>query len=318
MALTLQEAAKYSTDTLQRGVIETFARTSAVLELLPFMEIAGNAYRYNQEEALPGIAFRGVNEGYTESTGVINPQSEGLVILGGDSDVDRFLVQTRGNLQDIRAIQTEMKAKALALEFTRAFFKGDTAVDSKAFDGLEKRIRGSQLIYADGAGQAGVAFTKGNTEGKSPDDVTFLEKLDELIDAVEGEPDVLFMSKAMRRKVKGILQRSEHYVENGADAFGRPVMTYAGIPIRVIETDVEGNEILGFNETVGADTDTGSIYAVRFGAEQYVAGLRNGGVNVRDLGEIDEKPVYRTRIEFYCGLAVFHPKAVARLAGIKK
>lgn len=313
MALTLQEAAKYSTDTLQRGVIETFARTSAVLELLPFMDIAGNAYRYNQEESLPGIAFRGVNEGYTESTGVINPQSEGLVILGGDSDVDRFLVQTRGNLQDIRAIQTEMKAKALALEFTRAFFKGDTAVDSKAFDGLEKRITGSQLIYADGAGQAGVSFTKDKAG-----DTAFLEKLDELIDAVEGDPDVLFMSKAMRRKVKGVLQRSEHYIENGSDAFGRPVMTYAGIPIRVIENDVEGKEILGFNEKVGADEDTGSIYAVRFGAEQYVAGLRNGDVNVRDLGEIDEKPVFRTRIEFYCGLAVFHPKAVARLAGIKK
>jgi len=313
MALTLQEAAKYSTDTLQRGVIETFARNSAVLELLPFMDIAGNAYRYNQEGTLPGIAFRGVNEGYTESTGVINPQSEGLVILGGDSDVDRFLVQTRGNLQDIRAIQTEMKAKALALEFTRAFFKGDTGTNANTFDGLEKRITGSQLIYADGAGQAGVAFTK-DTAG----DTAFLEKLDELIDAVEGEPDVLFMSKAMRRKVKGVLQRSEHYIENGSDAFGRPVMTYAGIPIRVIGNDAEGKEILGFDEVVGTDEDTGSIYAVRFGAEQYVAGLRNGDVNVRDLGEIDEKPVFRTRIEFYCGLAVFHPKAVARLAGIKK
>ena len=42
MALTLTEVAKLSTDVLQRGVIETFARNSAVLELLPFMEIAGN------------------------------------------------------------------------------------------------------------------------------------------------------------------------------------------------------------------------------------------------------------------------------------
>jgi hypothetical protein len=312
MALTLQEASKYSTDVLQRGVIEVFARNSAVLELLPFMEIAGNAYKYNLEGALPGIAFRGVNEGYVESTGVINPQSEGLVIMGGDSDVDKFLVATRGNVQNLRAIQTEMKSKALALEFTRNFFKGDTAVDAKGFDGLEKRVSGDQLIYADGAGTAGQVFAKDKAG-----DTAFLEKLDELIDAVEGEPDVLFMSKAMRRKVKGVLQRSEHYIESGEDSFGRPVTTYAGIPIRVIETDGEGKDVLGFDETVGTDNDTGSIYAVKFGAEQYVSGLRNGNVNVRDLGEIDEKPVLRTRIEFYCGMAVFHPRAVARLAGIK-
>lgn len=313
MALTLQEASKLSNDTLQRGVIETFSRNSAVLELLPFMEIAGNSYKYNLEEALPGIAFRGVGDAYVESTGLINQQSEGLVILGGDADVDRFLVQTRGNIQNIRAIQTEMKAKSLALEFTKTFFKGDVADNAKAFDGLEKRITGSQLIYADGSGTAGKVFTK-----DPAGDVAFLEKLDELIDAVEGEPDVLFMNKAMRRKVKGILQRSEHYIESGEDSFGRPVMTYAGIPIRVIETDVQGNDVLGFDETVGTDNDTGSIYAVRFGAEQWVSGLRNGSVNVRDLGEIDEKPVFRTRIEFYCGMAVFHPRAVARLAGIKK
>lgn len=301
MALTLIEAAKYSNDVLQRGVIETFARNSAVLELLPFMEIAGNSYKYNQEATLPGIAFRGVNEGYTESAGVVNQLSEGLYIMGGDVDVDKFLVQTRGNLQDLRAIQTSMKAKALSLEFTRSFFKGDAALDPNQFDGLQKRLTGSQVIEASANGAP-----------------LTLPMLDELIDGVEGEPDVLLCSKAMRREVKKILQGSQHYIENGSDSFGRPVSTYAGIPIRVIETDGAGQEILGFNEVQGTASNTASIYAVKFGGEQYVSGLRNGAVNVRDLGEIDAKPVFRTRIEFYCGMAVFHPRAAARLKGIKK
>jgi hypothetical protein len=301
MALTLLEAEKYSTDVLRRGVIETFARNSAVFELLPFMEISGNSYKYNQEQTLPDIAFRGVNEGYVESAGVINQLSEGLTILGGDVDVDRFLAQTRGNINDLRAIQTEMKSKALALEWTKTFFKGDSATNANQFDGLEKRLAGKQVIEA---GTNGGALT--------------LTMLDELIDAVEGEPDVLFMSKAMRREVKKLLQASQHYVESGEDSFGRPVATYGGIPIRVIETDGAGNEILGFNETVGTSSITASIYAVKFGADQYVSGLRNGSVNVRDLGEIDAKPVFRTRIEFYSGLAVFHPRAAARLKGVIK
>lgn len=294
MALTLVEAGKLSTDVLQKGVIETFARTSSILEMMPFMEIAGNAYAYNLEETLPGIAFRDVNEAYAESTGVINQKTETLKIAGGDVDVDRFIVQTRSNVNDVRAIHTEMKAKALALAITNEIFNGDVATNAKGFDGLKKRITGNQLI-------------EGNGE-------LTLMMLDELIDAVEGEPDALFMSKAMRRKVKAVIQAHGGYMESAYDAFGRPVITYGGIPLRTIETDEAGKEILGFNEA----ENTASIYAVKFGAEQYVSGLQNGGMNVRDLGELHEKPVYRTRIEWYPGMAVFHPKACARLSGITK
>ncbi|AUM66380.1 phage major capsid protein [Brevibacillus laterosporus] len=301
MSLTLLEASKLSQDTLQRGVIETFARTSSILELLPFMEIAGNAYAYNQEGALPGIGFRDVNEGYNESTGIINPASEKLYIAGGDVDVDRFIVQTRSNINDVRAIHTEMKAKALSLAITNQFFNGDQAVDAKGFDGLKKRLSGGQVISA---GENGANLTQ--------------DMIDELIDAVEGDPSALFVSKAMRREFNKLLRESTHYIENGADAFGRPVSTYYGIPIRTVETDQSGNEILGFNETVGTAKDTGSVYAVRFGPEQYVSGLQNGGVSVRDLGELDSKPVFRTRIEWYAGMAVFHPRAAARLKGVIK
>lgn len=295
MALTLPEAAKLSTDTLQRGVIEVFARNSAVLEMLPFMDIAGNSYKYNQEGVLPGIGFRDVNEGYQESAGIVNQLSEGLIIAGGDVDVDRFIVQTRGNVNDQRAIQTQMKTKALSLAWTKTFFKGDIAKEPKGFDGLEKRLTGKQVI-----------------DGKGGE--LTITMLDELIDAVEGEPDVIYLSKAMRRELKRVIQSHNGYDEGSYDAYGRKVMTYGGIPIRVIETDANGNEILGFDEAGG----TASLYAIKFGPEQYVSGLQNGTISVRDLGELNEKPVFRTRIEWYNGLAVFHPRAAARLSGVIK
>ncbi|ALH46381.1 major capsid protein [Paenibacillus larvae] len=295
MAQTLPEAAKLSTDILQRGVINLFARNSAVLEMLPFMEVAGNSYKYNQEGVLPGIGFRGVNEGYQESAGIVNQLSEGLVIAGGDVDVDRFIVQTLGNVNDQRALQTEMKTKALALAWTKTFFKGNVTKDPKSFDGLEKRLTGKQVI-----------------DGKGGE--LTITMLDELVDSVEGEPDVIYLSKAMRRELKRIIQSHNGYDEGSYDAYGRPVMTYGGIPIRVIETDASGSEILGFDEAGG----TASLYAVKFGPEQYVCGLQNETISVRDLGELQEKPVFRTRIEWYNGLAVFHPRAAARLSGVIK
>ncbi|WP_078390717.1 major capsid protein [Shouchella patagoniensis] len=300
MALTLTESAKLSQDTLQRGVIETFARSSAILELMPWMDVQGNAYAYNQEGVLPGIGFRGVNEGYEESTGIINQASESLVIAGGDSDVDRFLVQTRSNINDVRAVHDAKKVKALGLAITNQLFNGDTGVTPLGFDGFKKRITGNQNILA---GEDGGQLTQ--------------DMLDELIDAVEGTPDALFVSKSMRRQMNALLRSSSHYTDT-ADNFGNAVKAYYGVPVRTIEQDNEGKDILGFNEVTGSSENTGSIYAVKFGPEEFVSGLQNGGISVRDLGELNEKPVYRTRVEWYTGMAVFHPRAAARLSGILK
>lgn len=298
MALSLTEAAKLSTDTLQRGVIETFARTSPVLELLPFMTIAGNSYQYNQEAVLPDVEYRGINESYTEGAGEFVQKQESLVMVGGDVDVDKFIVKTLGNVNNQRAIQTNMKVKALSRQFTKDFFKGSKAVNGKKFDGLDIRIAANnQVINADGSGAAGAALT--------------LAKLHELLDMVEGGADVLFMSKATRREMQAILEGQQHYIQVGKDNFGRPIEYFGDVQIRTVE-----DEVLGFNETVGTSSDTTSIYAVKFGAQEAISGLTNGGVMVDDLGELESKPAYRTRIEFYCGLADFHPKAAARLAGV--
>ncbi len=140
MALTLIEAAKLAQTPLQAGVIETIAKNSGVLERLPFLPVSSNAYTYNREQTLPGVAFRAVGENYVESTGVINPVTERLSILGGVSDYDRALVKTQGNVNNLRAVHDAMKAKSEALKFTATFFNGDSEANPKAFDGLKKRL----------------------------------------------------------------------------------------------------------------------------------------------------------------------------------
>jgi len=82
--MKLLEQTKYGKDPLRAGIIETFVEHSPVLEILPFINIVGNAYTYLQEEKLPGVAFRGLNAGYTASSGVINPQTEAFKIFGGE------------------------------------------------------------------------------------------------------------------------------------------------------------------------------------------------------------------------------------------
>src|SRR5262245_38039374 len=159
MALTLVEAAKLNPgDVVRNSIIEMYARNSDILRELPFENIAGNALKYNREEALPGVGFRGVNEAYNESVGVLNPITESLVIAGGDLDVDRFIIVTMG--QNQRSVQEGLKVKALAHRWTKTFIKGDSSVEPREFDGLQRRIPvgSSQLIDA-GATSGGDALS---------------------------------------------------------------------------------------------------------------------------------------------------------------
>jgi hypothetical protein len=298
--LTLLEHAKLVDNPLAAGVIEMFADVNPVLERLPFVDIQGNAYRYNREGALPGIAFRGINESYTESTGVINPQVESLTICGGDSDYDVALVKMGAGSNNVRAAHDAMKAKALSLTWLKTFFDGDSTSEPREFDGVNARLSGTaQELEAGGAGGATLA----------------LSKVDELIDAVQGTPDVLLMNKTLRRKIS-YLAAGTAAVSMSVDQLGRPMMSYAGVPIGIVEDDASGAAILGFDEDDGSgNLDTSSIYAIRFGLDA-VHGIQTEAMSVRDLGELNTKPAYRTRIEWYSGMVVKHPKAIARLRWI--
>lgn len=314
-AVTLAQAALLSQNDLQRGVLETFVQESVVLDRIPLMDVEGNAFAYDEEATLPGVEFRAVNAGYAESTGTVNQKTESLVILGGDADVDRFIVQTRGNLNDQRAIQTQMKVKAATYKFQDGFINGDVAVDANSFDGLKKRLTGAQIIDAATNGLPVLGASDADRHA-------FLDALDLAIAQVSG-PDnekVIYTNSLIRNKIYSSARRLL-MANTERDDFGRTIQSYRGIPINDIGVKSDGSTlIIPQTETQGTAVGiSSSIYIVRFGtseADQAVTGLTNGGVDVRDLGELETKPVYRTRIEFYCGLGIFGGNGAARLRGV--
>jgi hypothetical protein len=297
MALNLVEAAKRYTNPIQSAIVEMFPQNSDILMALPFNNIQGSAMRYNREETLPGVGFRGVNEAYSESTGVLNPIVEPLVIAGGDLDVDKFIVTTMGSSQ--RSVQESMKVKSLARRWDETFIKGDNATEPREFDGLQVRLTGSQVISA-GTTAGGAALS--------------LAKLDELIDAVDN-PTHLIMNKTMRRRLSAAARLTTvgGYITYELDAFGRRATHYNDLPILIADQDETGTDFLGFTEAAdsGGNTAT-SIYCVSF-REGMLTGIQSSDMMVSDIGELETKPVLRTRVEWYTGIAVFHARAAARL-----
>ena len=294
MPLLLADAARLSQDMLLRGVVETVIQESAVLRYLPFVQIVGNSLRYNREVTLGDVQFYGVGDTWNESALTTVEKTANLAILGGDADVDAFLQQTYSNPNDLRALVIAAKAKSLAHKFNQTFFQGDSAVTPEEFDGLKKLAVGARTVNQDPSGA-----------------VLALDHLDELIDMIKpGAPHALFMSRRTRRKLSSLRRASGSVLETTADAFGRRVISYDGIPVEV-------DDSIPDNETLGTSTDCSSIYAVQFGFQTGVCGLDNGGIQAQPLGALETKDAWRTRIKWYCGLALFRDTAIARLEGVR-
>jgi hypothetical protein len=216
-----------------------------------------------------------------------------LVVLGGDADVDNFLQQTYADTNDIEAEVIANRAKAIAHKFSDTFVNGDSAVDTKSFDGIHKLIPAGQTLSM---GANGGALTLG--------------KLDELIDTVKpGRPDVLLMSKRSRRKLKDLRRSAGYMLETSIDQFGQQVETYDGIPILV-------DDFISDARTLGTGTSLSTIYALKFGMGTGLVGLENGGIQIERVGELETKDATRTRLKWYCGLALFSDLGAAKLEGI--
>jgi hypothetical protein len=302
MALTLLEASKINPGTVTRdAVIEMFVGATDLMLAMQWMDITGGSYAYTQDGSLPGVAFRGINEGYAESVGVLNPQVEVLRIVGGDLDFDKALIKMHG--EQARSTHERMQITAKSLYMTKKLIKGDSAANIKEFDGLQNRITGSQLI------------SSGTTNGGDP---LSLIKLDEAIDAVDN-PTHLVMNKAMRRILTAAARDTSvgGFISYDVDALGRKVTKYQDLPILIADYDELGARYLDFDEIgAGGSTATAtSIYCLSIG-DGKLMGLQNGMPEVKDLGEIDAKPVLRTRMEWLAGFATLHGRCASRLYGI--
>lgn len=306
MATTLTEYAKLSNDILRQGVIETMIKECPLLQMLPWMEINGNALTYNRELTLPAAEWHAVNDDWSTSPAVTFTQKTAtLAILGQNADIDNYVLQTRSNIQDVESAVIELTAKALRHELEDKFLYGNSSSDPKQFDGLIKLIdtaTSSEQVIA--AGATGAALT--------------LSMLDQLIDAVKGgKPDILLMSRRSRRKVNALARAAGSNLEVGRGALGEFVQLYNGIPIAVSDFIRDSHTLASGLETAYTGGSCSTIYALSLG-EDGVAGLTGpGGLQITPIGDMETKDARRYRIKMYCGLALFSSVKAAALIGVQ-
>ncbi len=305
MALTLEEASKLSNDMLLQGVVETIVKDSPVLKEMPFIEIVGNVLTYNQEKTLPAIDFYDVGDTWAESTPTFEQKTASLKIMGGDADVDNFLKATRSNVQDLEAAVVELKAKALKDKFEETFIYGDATANPKQFDGLRNLIdttSASDQVVA--AGASGATLT--------------LSMLDQVIDAVKGgKPDMLLMSRRSRRKINALVRAAGGMMETDRDKWGDFVQFWDGIAIGVNDWILDTHVVSGSVETATTGGSCSTIYAVQLGEGALCGLTAPGHLTVEPIGSLETKDATRTRIKWYCALALFATVKAAALIGVQ-
>jgi len=315
MAVTLLQSAltaEANGEFKKAGVLRTFVDSSPLLAAIPMLPIQGSAFAWTRQASLGSAGFRAVNGSFSESAGTVETRTVAMKIIGGDLDVDEFLVQAHGPAH--RAIQEQAKAALIAQTISYQIIKGSVAggggstADANGFDGLQVRYGGGfgSTPVVDGGENAAQILQNSGGGALS------MRSLDEAIQAVEN-PTHLLMAKKMRVNIQAFLRGSSS-VQMVKDEFGRLVTTYNGLPI--LDADVLGTvsglEQIGFNENNDSST---SIYCLSL-TDMGLCMPTVGGVQVRDLGEQNAKAVRRTRVEMYANIADIHPRCVSRLYDI--
>ena len=303
MAVSLTEAAKYTTNQVLKGVIEEIIRDSPVLDKLKFEDVVGNALQYLKELTLPTAEFYDPNELWAESTGQKTQKTAVIKILGGDADVDNFLKQTRSNYTDLEAQTIEDKAKAVKHTFLDRFYYGNSSTSTKEFDGVHTIFLGSdmsgQQIHL-GSGGTGAALSA--------------SVLDQAIDLVLGEkPSCIMMTRALRRRVKAYL-RSKTNVQVNFNSYSQDATMWNDIPIYYDDFLTQTETITGTTFSSKTGGATSSVFLLRFDSKG-IKGLQNGGLETVKIGQVQNKDAVRYRIKWYCGLAMMSVPSNALIDG---
>jgi len=266
MAVTLAQAKLNVTDDLQLGIIDEFAKSSFIMNNIPFADcvspVGGGAtltYGYTRLITQPTAAFRAVNSEYATHEVQKQRYTTDLKVFGGAYEVDR-IIAGMGGIADEVALQSAQKVKAASALFSDTIINGNSSTDANVFDGLDVAVTGSDTEFIPEA-----AIDLSTSAAVTANAVAFVDAVDEWLATMDGVDAIMCNSKALA-KFRAVARRMGMYQET-KNEFGQKVEHYGNIPLVDLGAKPGSNDpIVGIDEA-GETT----LYAVRFGIDGFHA-----------------------------------------------
>lgn len=275
MPITLEEAKVGMADRVDQSVVDTFQRSSLLLDKLTFDNAISPGtggstltYGYTQLKTPATAGVRAINAEYTANEAKREKKTAAAVIMGGSFQVDRVLQNTSGAVDEL-AFQLEQKIKAVANEFHYLVINGKAAGTAGAgkpegtFDGLAKMLTGTSNEIASEVDVSTADLMTKNAQA-------FLDEVDALLSQVDGA-NMLMMNGKMLTKFRGIARRAGYYERTKDDA-GRVIETYNGVPIVNLGKYFNGTTAVdAVADTAATSSALGKsdIYAVSLGLDGF-------------------------------------------------
>lgn len=314
MAVTLAQARLNVTDDLQAGIIDEFAKSSYILNNIPFADVVspvgGGAtltYAYTRQITQPTADFRKINAEYTTHEVQKQRYTTDLKVFGGAFEIDRIIAGMGGIVDEV-AWQSSQKVKAASALFSDTIINGNSSVDEDVFDGLDVALTGSDTEVTSNIDLSTSANVTANY-------MAFLDILDEFLSKLDGAPSALLMNGNMAAKLRAVARRASMY-QTTKDNYGRQVEMYGNIPFVDLGAKPGSNDPIVATESSGG---TSPIYAVRFGMDAFHAISMAGQPPVKIwLPDFTTAgAVKKGEVEMVAGCALKTTKSCGVLRGVK-
>lgn len=312
MPVTLADYAVATTDSVRRGIIDEFRKSSWILNNIPFDDVAnpisgGGAFKhdYYRLKTQPTAATRAINSEYVAQEVEREMASAYTAIMGGAIEIDRVIAEAYGPSNIGREVNFQMsqKVKGVRTYFSELVIKGNKALDPNAFDGLDIALTGASTEYNTG-GTATVALDSAANIKSNWEEMRF--NLDEWLSSLDRRPD------AILGNAKSILRLSQCAQYAGAysqtkDDWGNGVAQYNGIPLIDI-----GEGMGSTTPIIGINAGKTDLYAVGFSAVDGLTAITPRGVQFIKaiLPQFDRAgAVQKGEVELIAGIAIYTTKS---------
>lgn len=281
MPVTLAEAKKNTQDKLSPLVIDEFRKSSYLLDNLTFDDCvspqgggATMTYGYTRIATQPTAQFREINTEYTPQEITKQRFNVDLKIFGGAFEVDRVIADMGGIVNEV-SLQMSQKIKAASALFSDTVINGDSATDSKAFDGLEKALAGSSTEF-----DPGEAIDLSTSAAVDTNYKYFLDALDEFLMGLDGTPSMIAGNTKLIAKIRACARRAGMYQTTKSE-LGQQIESYGVTPFVDLGAKPGTNDpIIGISTEEDTKGHT-SLYAVRFGLDGFHAVSPSGTLPVK-------------------------------------
>lgn len=322
--ITLQEAKVGMADKVDQKVVDTFRRSSLLLDKLVFDNAISPGtggstltYGYIQLKTPSTAAVRQINSEYTAGEAKREEKTTKAVVMGGKFQIDRVLIGTAGAVDEL-AFQTEQKVKATANYFNNLVINGNKASSGtgvlNTFDGLDKLLTGTETEITSAVDVSTEALMNANYNA-------LLDEVDGFLSTLDGKPSMLLMNNKMLSKMRSAARRAGYYSKT-RDEFGRQVETYNDIPMYDMGKYYNGtNTVDIIPETAATQSAEGKtdIYAVTIGLDGFHGVSPTGSKVINSYMPDLTKPgaVKDGEVELVAGVALKNTNKAGVLRGIK-